>query len=152
MTCSSIGDTEPTTDDGRAHGLEAELAQVRAERDAALARLDDRERRGRIGGVARRATVVILIALSAILIPVTVTATWAHRTVLNTDAYVSTVTPIAKDPAVTATLARIVTDQIFAALNPQPTIADALPPKAAFLAGPITSGVKGFSRTRRTTR
>jgi hypothetical protein len=144
VTIGSIGYTEPATDDGRARGLEAELAQVRAERDTAVARLDDRERRRRIGGVARRATVVILIALSAILIPVTVTATWAHRTVLNTDAYVSTVTPIAKDPAVTATLARIVTDQIFAALNPQPTIADALPPKAAFLAGPITSGVKGF--------
>ena len=75
MTCSSIGDTEPTTDDGRAHGLEAELAQVRAERDAALARLDDREQSiERIGGVARRATVVILIAPTAILIPLTVTS------------------------------------------------------------------------------
>jgi hypothetical protein len=64
--------------------------------------------------------------------------------VLNTDSYVSTVTPIAENPAVTAALARDVTNQIFAALDPQSTIADALPPKAAFLAGPITNGVKGF--------
>ena len=63
---------------------------------------------------------------------------------LNTDAYVNTVAPIATDPAVTATLARIATNQLFAALDPQAKIADALPPKAAFLAGPITNGVKGF--------
>ena len=72
---------------------------------------------------------------------------------LNTDSYVSTVAPLAKDPAVTAELARIATDQVFTALDPQPTIAAALPPKAAFLAGPITpTGSRDSSRTRRTAR
>jgi hypothetical protein len=144
MTSSSKDDPELVTAAERAHDLEAELAQVRAERDAAAARLDRRARRREIGGAARRISVGILVGLAALLIPITVTATWAHRTVLNTDAYISTVAPIAKDPAVTAALARIATNQLFVALDPQEKIADALPPRAAFLAGPITNGVKGF--------
>jgi hypothetical protein len=144
MTSSSKDDSELVNAEERAHDLEAELAQVRAERDAAAARLDRRARRSEIGGAARRISVGILVGLAALLIPITVTATWAHRTVLNTDAYISTVAPIAKDPAVTAALARIATNQIFVALDPQEKIADALPPRAAFLAGPITNGVKGF--------
>ena len=144
VTGSSTDDSALAAAKARAHDLETQLAQVRAERDAAAARLDDRERRKQIGGAARRISVGILVGLAALLIPITVTMTWAHRTVLNTDSYVSTVTPIAKDPVVTAALARIATNQLFAALDPQQTIADALPPKAAFLAGPITNGVKGF--------
>jgi hypothetical protein len=154
MTSGSIHRPEDTAADAQAQEPgaavaqpeegNAELAQVRAERDAALAKLDKRERRQRIGGVWRRTGVAILVVLAAILIPLTATITWAHRTILNTDEYVSTMAPLAKDPAVTSTLARVATDQLFLALNPQPTIANALPPRAAFLAGPITNGVKGF--------
>jgi hypothetical protein len=144
MTSGSVHRPEDTAANAQAKAPDAELAEVRAERDAALAKLDKRERRRQIGGVVRRITVAILVALAAILIPLTATVTWAHRTILNTDEYVSTVAPLAKDPAITSTLARISTDQLFAALNPEPTIANALPPRAAFLAGPITNGVKGY--------
>jgi hypothetical protein len=41
-----------------------------------------------------------LVVVFAILLPVTLTATWAHRTVVNTDAYVATITPIAASPQV----------------------------------------------------
>jgi hypothetical protein len=143
-TAADAPTQEPEGEVAPPQEVDGELAQVRAERDAALAKLDKRERRRQIGGMARRITVGVLVALAAILIPLTATVTWAHRTILNTDEYVSTVAPLAKDPAVTSTLARVATDQLFTALNPQPTIANALPPRAAFLAGPITSGVKGF--------
>jgi hypothetical protein len=144
MTSGSIHRPEDTAADAQAKTPDAELAEVRAERDAALAKLDKRERRQQIGGMWRRTVVAILVVLAAILIPLTATVTWAHRTFLNTNEYVSTVAPLASDPAVTSTLARVATDQLFVALNPEPTIANALPPRAAFLAGPITTGVKGF--------
>lgn len=144
MTSGSVRQSEPPSDEEHARELESELAQTRTERDHALARLDTREKRRRIGGMARRITVGVLVFLVALLIPITATVTWAHRTVVNTNAYVSTVGPIINDPDVTSTLARISTNQLFDALDPQPTIADALPPRAAFLAGPITNGVKGF--------
>ncbi|HTZ45012.1 MAG TPA: hypothetical protein VMB79_14210 [Jatrophihabitans sp.] len=148
MTSGSI-DSPPIVN-GRPVDLAAELERTRAERDAALARLDNRTRRVARGARFRRWFVGLLALLTAILIPLTATVTWAHRTVLNTSAYVDTVAPLAKDPAVTAALARIATDQAFAALDPQPTIAAALPPKAAFLAGPIANGVKGFVQDQAT--
>src|SRR5215472_8634974 len=103
------------------------------------------ERRPRTGRKrARRVLAVVLVVLFAILLPVTIIATWAHRTVVNTDAYVATVGPLAASPAVQAAVSREVTNEIYAALDPQKTIASALPPKAAKLAGPLSNGVKGF--------
>ena len=87
---------------------------------------------------------MVLVVVFAVLLPVTILATWAHRTVVNTDAYVATVTPIAANPTVRAAVSRDGTNEIYAALDPQKTIASALPPKAAKLAGPLSSGVKGF--------
>lgn len=150
MSTSSTDRSEPLAAD-EPRDPEAELVRVRAERDAALARLDKRERRRQVGGVARRTTVTVLVVLAAILIPVTATVTWAHRTVVNTDSFVSTVGPLASDPAVTSALARTATDQLFTALDPQQTITAALPPRAAFLAGPITNGVKGFIQSQANT-
>ncbi len=99
-----------------------------------------RHRRSR----ARRGLAVVLVTIFAVLLPVTVTATWAHRTVANTDAYVATIAPIAASPAVQSAVSLQVTNEIYAALNPQQVIARALPPKAAALAGPLTNGIKGY--------
>lgn len=122
----------------------AELAQARAERDAAVQQLERVEAERRQGRRSRTRSVVaaVLVALFAVLLPVTVTAAWAHRTVLNTDTYVSTVAPIASDPAVTEAVSRDITNQLYAALDPQAVIAQALPPKAAFLAGPVATAAK----------
>jgi hypothetical protein len=87
---------------------------------------------------------VVLVVLFAILLPVTILTTWAHRTVTNTDAYVATLGPIAASPVVRAAVSTEITNEIYAALNPRQTIAAALPPKAAKLAGPISAGVKGY--------
>src|SRR3954449_3829094 len=92
----------------------------------------------------RRVSVGILVVLFAILVPITFTVAWVHRTVLDTDTYVSTIAPIGSDPAVTAAASRNITNQIYAALDPQQIVADALPPKASFLAAPIANGAKGY--------
>jgi len=96
--------------------------------------------RSRVRGVLA----AVLVAVFAILLPVTILATWAHRTVASTDAYVATITPIAASPEVQAAASREITNQIYAALNPQQIIAGALPPKAAPLAGPLSNGVRGY--------
>ena len=86
----------------------------------------------------------MLVVLFAILLPVTILATWVHRTVANTDAYVATVGPIAASPQVQAAVSAEITNEIYAALNPQQAIASALAPKAAKLAGPLSAGGKGY--------
>ena len=117
---------------------------MRSERDAAVRALDKRGRRARRDNRARTIFVGALVVLFAILLPVTITATWAHRIVLNNDAYVSTIKPIAADPTVQAAVSREVTNEIYAELDPQQQIEKALPPRASFLAGPIANGVKGY--------
>ncbi len=124
-----------------------ELARVEAERDAAVAALDKQGRRDRRRGKLRRGDVAALVVLFCILLPVTYVVTWTHYTVLNTNGFVSTVGPIASDPAVIAAASTAVTNQIFDALNPQQTVAEALPPKASFLAAPVTNAVRGYVQT-----
>src|SRR5262245_65844990 len=70
-----------------------EAARLRAERDTAVAALNKQGRRRARRSRARRVLTVVLVALFAILLPVTITATWAHRPVVHTDAYIATVGP-----------------------------------------------------------
>ncbi len=122
--------------------LQAEITRLQTERDSLAARLDRKQARRERGGMFRRIGVTVLIVLTAILIPVAATLTWAHQTVLNTDRYVATVAPLGSNPVITNTLATQLTNQIYTAVNPQPRIAAILPPKASVLAGPIASGFK----------
>jgi len=71
-------------------------------------------------------------------------AAWGNRTVLNTDRYVATVAPLAEDPAVQASIAHKVTDQVFDALDVQGKLAGVLPENLAILAAPMTNAVQGF--------
>ena len=122
----------------------SQLERLQAERDAAVAALDRDGRRRRRHARYRTVVVGILVTIFAVLLPLTATVGWAHNTVLNTDGWVRTVGPLASDPAVTAAISREVTNEVFTALDAQSQIAGALPPKAEFLAGPITNGAKGY--------
>src|SRR5512135_3135970 len=131
--------------------LGAELARVRAEQDALAAQLDRRARRTAQGGRVRQVLVGLLVALPIVLIPLTAAVTWAHQTVFNTDRYVSTVGPLAQDPAVIGAVSAKITDEVYAAVDPQQKITQALqqipnvPTKiTTALAGPIANEMKGF--------
>src|SRR5256885_15683104 len=50
----------------------------------------------------RRIVVGLLVALSCLLVLLSTTEVWAHRTLLNTGAFVGTVGPVFEDPAVTS--------------------------------------------------
>ncbi len=132
------------TDTTVAHPSDPTLARALAERDEALAKLDKMKRTRARGGAVRRISVGVLVVLVALLVPITAASVWVRHTVLNTNNYVDTVAPIASDPTVTAAVARTATDQLFTSLDPQQLVAGALPPRASFLAAPITNGIKGF--------
>ena len=86
----------------------------------------------------------MLVALSCLLVLLSATVVWAHRTVLNTDAFVGTVSPVFKNPEVTFAVAARGTDELFTELNLQARLRAALPPKASFAAVPITNATKGY--------
>jgi hypothetical protein len=129
--------------------LEAEVERLKAEREQLEARVETLEAKPVKRRRVRRIATPILVALSIIVFTITVPAAWGARTVLNTDRYVATVAPLADDPAVQASIATKLTDQVFSALNVQGTLSEALAPlgeRATLLAGPLTIAVKGFVR------
>jgi hypothetical protein len=92
----------------------------------------------------RRIVVGLLVALSCLLVLLSTTEVWAHRTLLNTGTFVGTVGPVFKNPAVTSAVAARATDELFTELNLQARLKDALPPKASFAAAPVVNATKGF--------
>src|SRR5580704_3368413 len=92
----------------------------------------------------RRSVVAVLVALSCLLVLLSTTVVWAHRTLLNTGTFVGTVGPVFKDPAVASGVAARATDELFTELNLQARLRNVLPPKASFAAVPITNATKGY--------
>jgi len=127
--------------------IEAELKRVEAERDELEAQLESIEARPEKRQRMRRIFTPILVALSIVVFTVTVPAVWGARTVLNTDRYVATVGPLAEDPAVQASIATKLTDQVFLALNVEGKLSEILGSigeRATVLAAPISTAVRGF--------
>lgn len=66
---------------------------------------------GSRGGRIVKSTVsAVLITLTCILVPLSLLTVWVHDIVLDTDRYVSTVSPLASDPAIEAASVRRITD------------------------------------------
>ncbi|MCQ4206026.1 hypothetical protein [Streptomyces longispororuber] len=126
-------------------GAEAsELVRLRAE----VERLRDRagaEQRRRVRLLTlRRAVAAVLVALVAILAVTSVVGVWGSRTTLNTDRWIATVGPLPEDPKVNAAVSTYLTNEIFDQVDVRQRLADALPPRATFLAAPVTGAVHDF--------
>lgn len=133
----------------RLEALEAENAALRA---ATVAGPPVRRRRKPL----RTTAAIVLILIGALLAPVAVVGAWARQLVVDTDAYVETVAPIASDPGVQAAVTNRVTTAVVDALNVDDLttqVGDALaqldlPPIVATgiqsLKGPLEDAVTGF--------
>ena len=108
---------------------------------------DLKEAVGRRPHRVRRITSWVLIVLACILAISSVLVVYVRNEVLNTATYVSTVQPLAANPAVQQAVASEVTEQLFSHVNVKQEVADALPPKASFLAAPISSGLQTAAET-----
>jgi hypothetical protein len=102
----------------------------------------------------------LLIVVACVLAPLSVAAIWTRNQVTNTDRYVATVTPLARDPAIQAAIADQITAQVFSYIDVQgllnqsvdalaerglsPRLADQL---QAF-AVPLADGVRSFTRSQ----
>lgn len=88
---------------------------------------------------------VVLLALSAVTGLTGNVSGWAWWFLFDTKHFVGVVAPLSEDPAVSEALARELVDQIFAAVDVQERIAEALPERAQFVAGPIAAGAQQFA-------
>ena len=86
----------------------------------------------------------VLIVLASLLIPISVISVWAIRTVTNTDQYVLTMAPLARNPVIIDQLANRTTDALFSSHTVQNKVTGLLPAKAKPLVVPITNQVKAY--------
>ncbi len=121
--------------------LHDEVERLRAD-NAAL------QRKVALRRTFRRASVVGLLVLGCGLTLLSVVAIWLRVTLLNTDRYVSTVAPIAAEPAVQ----KAVADQLSTAINSKidfdALARQVLPDRADVLAPAIASGVQSQIHSR----
>lgn len=87
----------------------------------------------------------VLIVLASLLIPVSVVSAWAIRTVTNTDQYVTTMAPLARNQLIIDHLADKTTDALFSSHVIQKKVTGLLPAKAKPLVVPITNQVKSYA-------
>ena len=135
--------------------LAEENARLREELARLKASAADTKRADR--GRWRRIATPILIVLTCVSLVATTVGVWVNRTVWNNGKYLSTVVPLADDPAIIEALATKLTDQAFVALDVQRRVNDALaslssstsiPPQVTFLAAPITASLKNVIHDR----
>jgi hypothetical protein len=86
----------------------------------------------------------VLVVLASLLIPISVISAWAITTVTNTDQYVATMAPLARNPVVIDHLATKATDKLFSTHTVQNKVTDALPPKAKPIVQPVVAQVKNY--------
>ncbi len=89
----------------------------------------------------KRISAWVLLVLACLLSVLSVVTVFARNQLLNTDTYVNTVAPLASNPAIQTQVAKQVSENLIARTNVETRVKDALPPKAGFLATPITSGL-----------
>ena len=86
----------------------------------------------------------MLVVLASLLIPISVISVWAIRTVTNTDQYVETMAPLARNPVIVDHLATKATDALFSTHIVQNKVTEALPKTAKPLVTPIVNEVKTY--------
>jgi hypothetical protein len=89
----------------------------------------------------------VLIVLASLLIPISVISAWAVTTVTNTDQYVATMAPLARNQLIIDHLATRATDALFSTKTVQNKVTAVLPPKAKPIVTPIVAEVKSYTYT-----
>ena len=139
-----VGPNPPSNPDGD----RSEVEQLREEVEGLRAEAAARTRRRGFGLTVRRTIAAVLIALVGFCTVASVIGVWGARTTLNTDRWVATVGPLPQDREVHAAVTKFLTDEVYGKLNVEARLAEALPPKASFLAAPVNGAVRDFVRDK----
>jgi hypothetical protein len=86
----------------------------------------------------------VLIVLASLLIPISILSAWAITTITNTDQYVATMAPLARNEVIIDHLATKATDALFSSHVVQNKVEAVLPPKAKPIVQPIVAEVKTY--------
>lgn len=114
------------------------ISTLQAENEALRARLEGSVP-ARSGSSVRRFFAWVLAILAIVLITLAVNVGWAETVLLDTEAFVSTLGPLARDEAVAEALSITIGDAVVEATELEAAIAEALPEELAFIASPVAA-------------
>jgi hypothetical protein len=126
------------TDTGDVERLRHEVEELKRRNEELEDRVQDPPSRH----VWRRIGAVTLIVLASVLAPISTLGLWLRNTVTDTDRYIDTIEPLVSDPAIQSFVAQRVTQRLFEEVDVQTAVEQALPERAAFLSGALTSGLE----------
>jgi hypothetical protein len=96
----------------------------------------------------RRYLVRGLLALGALLALLSIFAVWANRQMLDADHWADTSSRLLRDDDIRQQVSQIVVDQVYANVDVQGEVANALPPRFKSLAGPAANGLRELAQQR----
>jgi hypothetical protein len=86
-----------------------------------------------------------MVAVATILAFLAINALWLNRQFLNTDNWTKTSSQLLQSKAVRTQISAFLVDQLYANVNVQGVIQQALPPQAKALAGPAAGGLRNLA-------
>ena len=92
----------------------------------------------------RTGVAAVLVVAAVLAVMLSALALWSRSIVLDTDAYVRVVTPVAEDPAVRTAVSEYVAAKAVQAADLNARVEDALPSDAKVLAPVLTRSLQGF--------
>jgi hypothetical protein len=93
----------------------------------------------------RRILVAVLVVVGCVFAPIAVIGVWARNTVLDTNQYVDTVGPLAREPAIQRAVSERVSRRLVESVDVEAEIRDAFP-RAESIAPSIASAFETFVR------
>jgi hypothetical protein len=91
---------------------------------------------------ARRKTVIALLVVASILSFLSAFAIWANRQLLETDTWTNTSSKLLENPDIRGQVANYMVDTLYANVDVQAELQQALPPRLQPLAGPAAAGIR----------
>jgi len=92
----------------------------------------------------RKTLTLVLVIIGCLLIPFAALSAWLSNTLVNTDAFVATVSPLSTNPAIGEAVASFVTTKLFSQVNVQEIISNILPNQAKPFAAPLTINLEDY--------
>ncbi|MEA2024890.1 MAG: hypothetical protein U9N79_11480 [Actinomycetota bacterium] len=114
------------------------IAALQAENEALRSQLEA-STPAKTGSGVRRFFAWVLAILAIVLIALAVNVGWAKTTLLDTDAFVATLAPLAEHEAVAEALSIQIGEAVIVATELEASIAEALPAELTFIAGPVAT-------------
>lgn len=137
MNNNDTSDQRPGTS-GETQPYIEEIEALRSE-NAALRAKSDSGRGSRNGSGVRRFFAWFLAIVAIVSILTAATVGWVKTTILDTDAFVATLAPLPKNPAVAEALSIRIGDAVIEASDLEAVIGEALPDGLTFIAVPVAS-------------